>query len=107
MASLAENFRSVDAPIRAACARAGRDHSEVRLIWVSKNHPQEKILEARALGARIFGENKVQEALSKFPLPEDPSHPSELHLIGRLQKNKIRKILPLVSAIHSVDSADL
>jgi len=107
MASLAENFRSVDARIRAACARAGRDHSEVRLIWVSKNHPQAKVLEARALGARIFGENRVQEALEKFPLPGIAAEDYELHLIGRLQKNKVRKILPLASAFHSVDSGDL
>lgn len=107
MPSLAENFRSVDARIRAACARSGRDPAEVRLIWVSKNHPQAKVLEAQGLGARIFGENRVQEALEKFPLPGIPPEAYELHLIGRLQKNKVRKILPLASAFHSVDSGDL
>lgn len=104
---IAENFRAVDARIRAACARAGRDPSEVRLIWVSKNHPQAKALEALALGARIFGENRVQEALDKFPLPGAGPGAYELHMIGRLQKNKVRKILPLASAFHSVDSGEL
>jgi pyridoxal phosphate enzyme (YggS family) len=109
MGTMKENFAAVDARIRAACARAGRDPADVRLIWVSKNHPREKAIEALSLGARIFGENRVQEALEKFPLPPDaPGAPGHrLHLIGRLQKNKIRKILPLVSAIHSVDSVEL
>ena len=107
MGSLAENAASVDSRIRAACARAGRDPAEVRLIWVSKNHPQASALEALALGARIFGENRVQEALEKFPLPGAAPGAYELHLIGRLQKNKVRKILPLASAIHSVDSVEL
>ncbi len=67
--NIRENFRSVDARIRAACARAGRDPAEVRLVWVSKNHPRERVVEALVLGARYFGENRVQEALEKFPLP--------------------------------------
>ncbi len=105
MGTLAENFRAVDARIRAACARVGRDPAEVRLIWVSKNHPQAKVIEALGLGAGIFGENRVQEALEKFPLPGGA--PYALHLIGRLQKNKVRKILPLATALHAVDSLEL
>jgi pyridoxal phosphate enzyme (YggS family) len=106
---LKENHLAVDARIRAACARAGRDPADVRLIWVSKNHPRESLLEAQALGARLFGENRVQEALEKFPLPApaDGVPAPELHMIGRMQKNKVRKILPLASAIHSIDSLDL
>lgn len=102
---LARNRDAIEARIRAACQRSGRDPSGIRLIWVSKTHSRERILEALALGARIFGENRVQEALEKFPLPDPGAY--ELHLIGRLQKNKIRKILPLVTAIHSVDSPEL
>jgi pyridoxal phosphate enzyme (YggS family) len=107
MGSLAENHRAVEARIRAACARAGRDPAEVRLIWVSKNHPQARAMEALGLGARLFGENRVQEALEKFPLPGVGPEAYQLHLIGRLQKNKVRKILPLASAIHSIDSPEL
>ena len=107
MGSLAGNLRSVEARIRAACARAGRDPSDIRLVWVSKNHPRESALEALGLGARLFGENRVQEALEKFPLPGAAPESYDLHLIGRLQKNKVRKILPLAAALHSVDSAEL
>jgi PLP dependent protein len=118
------DFAAVSDRIRAACARAGRDPASVRLIWVSKNHPRESALEALALGARYFGENRVQEALEKFPFPGDPPVPAlpgpdgwqgntkdtlghELHFIGRMQKNKIRKILPVATTIHSIDSSDL
>lgn len=124
MSGMAGNFRDVDERIRAACARAGRDPASVRLLWVSKNHPREKALEALALGARYFGENRVQEALEKFPLPGSlpvpalpgpggwqgsgaGSMPYELHFIGRMQKNKIRKVLPLVTTLHSIDSVEL
>ncbi|HLP40477.1 MAG TPA: YggS family pyridoxal phosphate-dependent enzyme [Fibrobacteria bacterium] len=107
MTTLRENRDRVEARIRAACARAGRDPADIRLIWVSKNHPREKALEALDLGARHFGENRVQEALEKFPLPGREPLAYTLHLIGRLQKNKIRKILPVASAIHSIDSVEL
>ena len=121
--SLRENFVSVSARIHAACARAGRNPADVRLIWVSKNHPQASAIEAAALGARYFGENRVQEALEKFPLPGEPPVPAlpgpegwgngkdtlshELHFIGRMQKNKIRKVLPLATTLHSIDSLEL
>jgi hypothetical protein len=108
MTRLRENKEDVEARIRAACARAGRDPGEPRLIWVSKNHPRERVLEAYRLGARRFGENRVQEALEKFPLPfPEAGEDYELHLIGRLQKNKVRKILPVASALHSIDSLEL
>lgn len=120
MSTLQENLSAVQARIRAACDRAGRDPAGVRLIWVSKNHPRDKAVAAAALGARYFGENRVQEAMEKFPLPGDPPVPAlpgpagwqgalghELHFIGRMQKNKIRKVLPLATTIHSIDSLDL
>ncbi|HKP95942.1 MAG TPA: YggS family pyridoxal phosphate-dependent enzyme, partial [Fibrobacteria bacterium] len=106
MDDLEGNYLAVAGRIRAACARAGRDPAGVRLIWVSKNHPRERVVEALALGARHFGENRVQEAMEKFPLPGAPlGH--ELHFIGRLQKNKIRKVLPLATTLHSIDSLEL
>src|SRR5690606_25456450 len=72
--------------------------------------PVETILEAHAAGARIFGENRVQEVLEKFPLTRPDGtivEDYELHLIGSLQRNKVRKVLPLCTTIHSVDSAEL
>src|SRR5690606_725374 len=108
--ALAQNAAAIRDRIAAACARAGRDPREVELIWVSKTHPVETLVAAHEAGAHLFGENRVQEVLEKFPLPahEDGSaRDYELHLIGSLQRNKVRKVLPLVTTIHSVDSPEL
>jgi PLP dependent protein len=76
----------------------------VTLVAVSKTHPTEKILEAYHAGQRVFGENKVQELMSKSEkLPNDISW----HLIGHLQTNKVKFIAPFVSLIHAVDSKKL
>ncbi|MFH0760556.1 MAG: YggS family pyridoxal phosphate-dependent enzyme [Bacteroidota bacterium] len=78
--------------------------AHVRLIAVSKNHTVEAIREAYDAGQRIFGENRVQEMVSKqIVLPQD----IEWHLIGHLQTNKVKFIVPFVSMIHSVDSMKL
>ena len=75
-----------------------------KLIAVSKTHPAEKIQEAYAGGQRLFGENRVQEMQEKQPmLPSDV----EWHLIGHLQRNKVKLIAPFVSLIHSADSLRL
>ncbi|MBU0487592.1 MAG: YggS family pyridoxal phosphate-dependent enzyme [Bacteroidetes bacterium] len=76
----------------------------VRLIAVSKNQPVEAVLEAYNGGHRVFGENKAQEAMQKYPqLPDD----IEWHFIGHLQTNKVKYITPFVQLIHSVDSEKL
>ncbi|MGL5317595.1 MAG: YggS family pyridoxal phosphate-dependent enzyme [Bacteroidales bacterium] len=78
--------------------------AHVRLVAVSKFHPQSAILEAYEAGQRIFGENKVQELTAKAEsLPKD----IEWHFIGHLQTNKVKYIAPFVSLIHSVDSLRL
>lgn len=75
-----------------------------RLIVVSKTHSTERIREAYQIGQRIFAENKVQEMVEKQPqLPED----TEWHLIGHLQRNKVKHLAPFVSLIHSVDGLKL
>jgi pyridoxal phosphate enzyme (YggS family) len=75
-----------------------------RLIAVSKTHPVSLIREAYNAGQRAFGENKVQELIDKQPeLPED----IEWHLIGHLQRNKAKYIVPFIHMIHSVDSEKL
>ena len=77
---------------------------KVKLIAVSKTKPESLILEAYEAGQRIFGENKVQELVSKYEnLPKD----IEWHLIGHLQTNKVKIIAPFVSMIHSIDSYKL
>lgn len=76
----------------------------VTLVVVSKTHPVEKMRVVYEAGARIFGENRVQEILAKKPLlPED----IQWHLIGQLQRNKVRAILPHVALIHSMDRESL
>jgi hypothetical protein len=96
-------LRHIGDRIDAACARAGRDPADVRLVAVSKTFPPEAIDEALRAGVSILGENRVQEALAKAPL----CGAAEWHMIGRLQSNKVRNALALFSAIHSVDSVRL
>jgi pyridoxal phosphate enzyme (YggS family) len=75
-----------------------------RLVTVTKTHPVDKLREAYAAGARLFGENKVQEMVAKQPeLPADV----EWHLIGHLQTNKVKYIAPFVHTIQSIDSLKL
>ena len=74
------------------------------LVAVSKTHPYSAVLEAYAEGARIFGENRVQELASKFPLPEDRPEGMKVYLIGQLQRNKVKKAVELSDRIESVDS---
>lgn len=96
-----ENLAEVEQKICAACKRAGRDRSEVTLITVSKTNPVSSLKEAMDCGIRIFGENKVQEMLEKQEeLPDD----LEWHMIGHLQRNKVKYLMGRVALIHSVDS---
>lgn len=101
---LIDNFKEVEAKIQNACARAGRDRDEVTLIAVSKTKPVEMLKEAYDFGTRIFGENKVQEITDKYDaLPKD----IHWHMIGHLQRNKVKYIIDKVELIHSVDSIRL
>lgn len=102
--SIAVNLQLVRAAIASAAEKAGRDPSLVRLVAVTKTWPPEIIREVTAAGQLVLGENKVQELLEKVgELPAD----LEWHLIGHLQQNKTRKVLPHCALIHSVDSAGL
>lgn len=101
---LQENYSQVKARIRAACERAGRSRSEVTLIAVSKTKPASMIEEIYSYGQRDFGENKVQELTEKYDvLPAD----IRWHLIGHLQRNKVKYIVDKACLIHSVDSLRL
>lgn len=101
---LKQNFDEVEARIQAACRRAGRKREEVTLIAVSKTKPVEMLKEAYDFGTRVFGENKVQEIVDKYDaLPGDISW----HMIGHLQRNKVKYIIDKVDMIHSVDSMRL
>ena len=96
-----ENLKKVEEKIEKACERSGRSRSDVTLIAVSKTKPIEMMQEAMQAGVSIFGENKVQEIVKKeVELPKNV----EWHLIGHLQRNKVRQIAGKVARIHSVDS---
>ena len=99
-----EQLQKVQERMEAACRRAGRDPKEVTLIAVSKTKPAEMVMEAYAQGQRDFGENKVQEILEKeMVLPKD----IRWHMIGHLQRNKVRQVIDKAVLIHSVDSVRL
>lgn len=101
---ISENIDTVKRNIADACAACGRDPSSVKLIAVSKTKSAEMILEAYEHGCRAFGENYVQELVQKYDdLPGD----IEWHMIGHLQRNKVKYVVGRASLIHSVDSLRL
>ena len=99
-----DNLTYVENKIQEACSRSGRNRDEVTLIAVSKTKPVQDIREAIAWGAVHFGENKVQELTMKYE--ELPKH-LQWHLIGHLQRNKVKYIVGKTCLIHSVDSVRL
>lgn len=103
-----ENIQNVEQRIQAACDRVGRKRSEVTLIAVSKTKPNEMLEEAYSYGMRYFGENKVQEMAQKYEDLNDLfSDHVHWHLIGHLQRNKVKYIIDKAELIHSVDSVRL
>lgn len=101
---ITENLQEVERRIAAACARSGRSCDAVLLVAVSKTKPVELLSEAYEAGTRNFGENKPQEIKEKYPqLPSD----IRWHMIGHLQRNKIKYIIDKVCMVHSVDSLRL
>jgi len=101
---VAEIVENVKIRIAEACAKARRDPAGVEIVGVTKTHGPEVVREAWEAGIRLLGENKVQEAAWK--IPASVSGP-EWHLIGHLQRNKVRSALELFTVIHSVDSVRL
>lgn len=104
LAKITASLEAVKARCTAAAERAGRSADEVSLMAVSKTWPAEVVALAVEAGHLLFGENRVQEGIDKIPqLPPN----LEWHLIGHLQRNKIRKALPLFDTLHGVDSLKL
>ena len=103
LATAGGSLARVQSEVAQACADAGRDPASVTLIAVSKTHAAETIEPVIAAGQRVFGENRVQEAKSKWPALT-ARHPGiALHLIGALQSNKAKEAVALFDAIHTVD----
>ena len=104
MTKVQENLEIVHRHICEACSAAGRKAEEVKLIAVSKTKPAELVREAYEAGQRLFGENRPQELRDKQPLlPDD----TVWHMIGHLQRNKVKYVVGHAAMIHSVDSIRL
>lgn len=104
MSEVADNLARVVADVDDATQKAGRAKEEVKLMAVSKTWPVEHVQLAVDAGQKVFGENKVQEGEVKVPaLPDD----LEWHMVGHLQRNKVRKCLPLFDYLHGLDSLKL
>ena len=101
---LKDNLYEVEKNIQAACLRAGRKREEVTLVAVSKTKPVSMLEEIYNENIRHFGENKVQELCEKFEtMPKDINW----HMIGHLQRNKVKAVIDKATLIHSVDSIRL
>lgn len=104
MSEIADHLVEILAAMDAACLRSGRQTGSVRLIAVSKTFPADAVREAMEAGQRVFGESKLQEAEAKIPLLPASL---EWHFIGRVQRNKVRKLLGSFSVLHGIDSLKL
>ena len=102
-----ENIEYIREKIDRAAVKSGRSSSAVKLMAVTKFRSIEEIRSAYGAGIRLFGENRVQEAVEKFSDPALRMDDARLHMIGVLQRNKVKSILPYVSCIHSVDRIEL
>jgi len=102
--TVAERVTDIRRRIVEACDRCSRDPEEITLLGASKSQPLERLQEAWSAGVTVFGENRVQEALAKMA-----SLPGEIewHLIGPLQTNKVKKVVPRFSTVHAIDRIKL
>jgi pyridoxal phosphate enzyme (YggS family) len=103
--SIAERVAAIEQRIAAAAARAGRERSEITLVAVSKTHPAEAVAQARHAGLHDFGENRVQEGSAKRSLLALDD--VRWHLLGPLQRNKVRLALRTFDILHAVDRPEL
>lgn len=114
---LSENLKRIEQRVAEACRRAKRDPARVRLVAVTKSAPLEVIRHLVELGVRDLGENRVQDLSKRAAMmnewvsrrsrePNPPATP-RWHMIGHLQRNKVRSVLPWIEMIHSVDSLRL
>lgn len=107
MSSISENLKSIQNKIRLAEKRAFRAENSVVLVAVSKFHPAESVIEAIKAGQFLFGENRVQEAAAKFDEIRAVGYQPNLHIIGSLQRNKVKEAVRIATCIESVDRIEL
>jgi len=104
MSEIQQNLASIHSRMESACRKAGRGVNGVGLVAVTKTFAAENVREAYEAHHRIFGESRLQEALPKIEmLPGD----IQWHFIGRVQRNKLRKILSVFDVVHGIDSIEL
>ncbi|MGC8555028.1 MAG: YggS family pyridoxal phosphate-dependent enzyme [Candidatus Acidulodesulfobacterium sp.] len=106
---ISDNINSINEKIKNAALKSGRNFSDITLLAASKTRTADEIIEAARSGIKVFGENYVQEFLPKFETLKYLSQNKEIvwHIIGRLQKNKVKYIIGKVDLIHSVDDLEL
>ena len=107
MKSAAALLAGLEDRIAHACRLARRERAEVTLVAVSKTHPTEAVAPLIEAGCRVFGENRVQEAQTKWPALRERYPDVHLHLVGRLQSNKADEAVALFDAVHSLDLPSL
>jgi pyridoxal phosphate enzyme (YggS family) len=103
MTEIAENYKKIRTRIDEIAQKSGRNPKDVKLMAVSKFHTVDEIVAAILGGARLFGENRVQEAVEKFPALFSKYPDIQLELIGQLQTNKVKQIIPYATCIQSID----
>ncbi len=104
---IAENLSKIKTRIAEAAAAADRAEDEIKLTAISKAHPVTHVQAALAAGHRIFGENRIQEAEEKWPDLKRSFSDARLHLVGPLQRNKLRRAIALFDVIETVDRPKL
>jgi pyridoxal phosphate enzyme (YggS family) len=113
MSKIADRVQQVNETIGSACARSGREPADVKLVVVTKSADVEAIRQVIRLGYTHLGENRVQQLrkvagqVAEFVQQEDRAEEICWHMIGHLQRNKVRHVLPVASLIHSVDTLRL
>ena len=105
--SPADNLRAIDEELKSALKEAGRSAGSVTVTAVSKTHDAARILPALEAGHRVFGENRVQEAMQKWPALREKHPDIELRLIGPLQSNKAKEAVALFDVIETLDRPKL
>ena len=101
---IADNIARVQEKIAQSCARANRQPEEITLVAVSKTQALESIVAALEVGLKHFGENRIEEALSKIPeLNSQPKNQAIWHMIGHIQTRKAKAVVPLFDVVQSVD----
>ena len=105
--NITKSIKIIGELVKTATIASGRSPDAVTTIAISKNHPVEKLRLALDAGQRVFGENRIQEAIDKWPSLKEKFEDIELHLVGSLQGNKVSRALKVFDSIHTIDRIKL